>query len=99
MSCWPAKDASGNTALMGVCFKGYTNLAQKLIEKGANVNERNPMGATCLIYAVTLNREEIAKLLVAHGAAIEPKDARGNSALDHARIQGIPTLINLLENQ
>ena len=27
------KDASGNTALMGVCFKGYTKIAEKLIEK------------------------------------------------------------------
>ena len=63
------------------------------------MNERNAMGATCLIYAATLNRAEIAKLLIAHGADIEPKDARGNSALDHAKIQGIPALINLLENQ
>ena len=84
---------------MGVCFKGYTKIAEKLIEKGANVNARNAMGATCLIYAVTLNRAEITKLLIAHGADIEPKDARGNSALDHAKIQGIPALINLLENQ
>ena len=32
-----AKDASGNTALMGVCFKGYADIAKTLIENGANV--------------------------------------------------------------
>ena len=84
---------------MGVCFKGYTKIAEILIEKGANVNERSATYATCLIYAATLNRQEIAKLLIAHGADIELKDARGNSALDYAKIQGVPALIHLLENQ
>ena len=32
------KDASGNTALMGVCFKGVVELAELLIKQGADVN-------------------------------------------------------------
>ena len=29
-----ALDGSGNTALMGVCFKGFTGIAEKLIKAG-----------------------------------------------------------------
>jgi len=90
------KDSSGNTALMGVCFKGFTDIAQLLIEKGANINESNSMGSTCLIYAVTFKHFEIAKLLLANGADTSIKDGRGNTALDHAKMQGAPELIDLL---
>ncbi|TVZ15862.1 hypothetical protein JM81_2114 [Maribacter sp. MAR_2009_72] len=92
-----AVDASGNTALMGVCFKGFTDIAKLLIDKGAALNERNAMGATCLIYAAQFNRLEIAKLLIANGADKSIKDNRGNSALDHAKTQGLSALIDLFE--
>ena len=36
-----ALDGSGNTALMGVCFKGFTGIAEKLIKAGANVSQKN----------------------------------------------------------
>jgi ankyrin repeat protein len=73
--------------------------AKKLIEKGANVNERNTMGSSPLIYAVTFNRPEIAEMLLTKEADIAVKDARGNTALDHAKLQGSPTLIDLLESK
>lgn len=44
-----AVDASENTALMGVCFKGFAPIAKNIIERGSNVNQRNAMGASCLI--------------------------------------------------
>jgi ankyrin repeat protein len=47
------QDAAGNTALMVVCFKGYTELAQKLLDAGEDVNERNSNGATALTFAAT----------------------------------------------
>ena len=54
------------------------------------------MGATSLIYAVTFNREEIARLLLEHGADRDIKDVRGNTALEHAKMQGLPNLVALL---
>lgn len=91
------KDTSGNTALMGVCFRGFAEIAKKLIVKGANVNERNSMGGTALIYAITFNHSEIAKLLLANEADAFVKDGRGSTALDHAKMQGVPELIDLFE--
>jgi ankyrin repeat protein len=93
------KDGSGNTALMGACFKGYTGIAEILIEAGANVNERNGMGGTCLIFAVTFNREPMARLLLEKGARVDAKDPEGKTAVDHARSQGLPNLISILEAQ
>ena len=56
------------------------------------------MGATSLIYAATFNRFEIAKVLLTHGAHTTIKDGRGNTAIDHAKLQGAPELIDLLNS-
>ena len=93
-----AQDGSGNTALMGVCFKGYEEIASLLVKAGANVNHVNSMGATCLIYAATFNKIGIAKILLEHGADTEATDARGNSALDNARMQEAQEMVELLEH-
>jgi len=93
------KDGSGNTALMGACFKGYTGIAEILIDAGANVNARNGMGGTCLIFAITFNREPMAHLLLEKGARADAKDPEGKTALDHARSQGLHSLIPILEAQ
>jgi len=55
------------------------------------------MGGTCLIYAATFNKIEIATLLLEHGASLRDKDARGNTALDHATLQGAKEMIVLLQ--
>ena len=54
------------------------------------------MGATCLIFAVSFNKFEIARMLVEHGADLSAKDARGHTALFHARSQGLPEMEALL---
>ena len=58
------QDASGNTALMGVCFKGYDTIASLLIAHGANVNKTNFNGATALIYATTFGKKRNCKIIV-----------------------------------
>ncbi|UWX56646.1 ankyrin repeat domain-containing protein [Maribacter litopenaei] len=63
-----ARDAAGNTALMGVCFKGFFEVAKILIENGAKIDVQNTMGATALIYSVMFNKFDIAKLLLDEGA-------------------------------
>jgi uncharacterized protein len=42
-------DSAGNTALMGLCFKGHLDLAKLLIDSKADLNIQNKTGATALI--------------------------------------------------
>ncbi|MDX1603854.1 MAG: ankyrin repeat domain-containing protein [Salinimicrobium sediminis] len=80
-----ARDAAGNTALMGICFKGNKDIAEMLILNGADVNARNSSGATALIFAATFGQEEIVDLLLQNGADKTMRDSKGNTALDYAQ--------------
>jgi ankyrin repeat protein len=82
---------------MGVCFKGFMEIAKELINSGADINHSNSMGATSLIYAATFNRLEIATLLLKSGANVNLKDARGQNALAHAKTQGAEEMIALIK--
>lgn len=93
-----AQDGSGNTALMGVCFKGYPDIARLLIKHGADVDKTNFNEASALIYAATFGQEDIAKLLLESGANAAHKDGKGNTAYDHAKMQGSKKLMAVLEN-
>jgi hypothetical protein len=93
------QDASGNTALMGVCFKGYPEIAELLIKRGANIDLQNSNNATALIYATTFNQEAIVKLLLAHDADKSLKDARGHTAKDHAQMQELNDILDLLSDE
>ena len=84
---------------MGVCFKGYNEIAKLLLDNGANVNVTNFNGATALIFAATFGRMEIAKMLLEHGADKTLQDDRGHTAADHAKMQGIREMVELLEKK
>lgn len=92
-----SQDGSGNTALMGACFRGYRELVTKLLEAGADVNQRNFQGATALTFAATFGQLEIAAMLLTRGADLHVRDVRGKSSLDHAVIQENIPMIELLE--
>ena len=49
-----AQDFAGNTALMGVCFKGYKKIAAQLLSAGADVNITNANNATALTFAAKI---------------------------------------------
>nr|WP_068888661.1 ankyrin repeat domain-containing protein [Pedobacter panaciterrae] len=83
------KDAGGNTALMGVCFKGYTDIAELLItHPHVNLNALNGNGGTALMFAVMFGRNELTQLLLNHGAEVNITDNRGMDALGIAVQQG-----------
>lgn len=89
------------TALMGVCFKGYTDIAAYLIDAGADVNASDPNaanGGTALIFAAMFNREDIVNLLLEKGADAGAKDGNGLTAADNARNQGLKELSLRLAN-
>lgn len=90
-------EGAGNTALMGVCFRGYKEIAAKLIEAGVDVNQRNNQGANALTFAATFGHLEIAEILLKNGADLFARDVRGKSPLDHAVIQENWEMVKLLE--
>lgn len=92
-----AKDAKGNTALMGVCFKGYPKMAKLLLKRGADPNTQNPDGSTALHFTVLFDQPGCAEVLVAHGADVHLKDNRGISPLEAAEANGKADFVALLK--
>jgi len=77
--------------------KGDFDTVKKLIELGEDVN-RKSAGKTPLMYAARYNRVEIAKLLLANGAKLKVKDAKGNNAMTYAKLSKAFKTLELLKD-
>ncbi|WP_312491333.1 ankyrin repeat domain-containing protein, partial [Sphingomonas sp.] len=91
-----ATDAQGNSALMGVAFKGHADIARLLVARGADVNYRNRAGQTAAMMATLFRQEAILDLLIAHGADLSIADTSGNTARTLAMMQGNAALAERL---
>lgn len=89
-------DNKGNTALMGVIFKGHDDVSLKLIDK-CDVNHTNHEGQTALMYASLFGRERVAKKLLSSGARMDIRDHSGNSASDLAEGQFNQAMVGILK--
>ena len=78
---------TGNTALMGVVFKGYLPIAALLIEHGADVDHQNGAGQTALMTAAMFGRDEMVDLLLGRGVNVALADHAGNTARSLAAMQ------------
>ena len=67
--------------------KGDLETVQKLISRGADVNEKSN-GMTPVMYAAKFNRTTILKLLIVHGANLKAKSNKKMTALKYAQIHG-----------
>src|SRR5690606_32712111 len=65
--------------------KGDIETVKKLIELGADVNEKSN-GLTPAMYAAKYNRVEILKLLVENGAKLDVKSEKGFTAEKYAQL-------------
>ena len=64
-----ARTTDGATALMAASQEGHLEIAQLLVERGANVNAaRTDNGGTALMYASWKGHLEIVRLLLTSGA-------------------------------
>jgi hypothetical protein len=82
-----AADLKGNTALMGVAFKGEPDIAERLVAR-CDVNARNRQGQTAAMMAALVGHADIVRLLAKHGADLRLTDNGGASADSLARQQG-----------
>ena len=86
-----------NTALMGVAFKGFEDLAALLIDAGAEVDRRNGVGQTALMMAALFGKTAIVDRLIAAGADPAATDAAGNDARSVAEAQGNAAMVAHLD--
>ncbi|EAX98051.1 hypothetical protein TVAG_483080 [Trichomonas vaginalis G3] len=77
-----------HTLLMIAAASGADETCQYLIEKGANVNKKNPFGYSALHWAAYCGRSECVEQLIKAGASFEDKIQEGKNALHIAAFRG-----------
>ena len=65
--------------------KGDIDTVKKLINLGADINERSN-GMTPVMYAAKFNRADILELLISKGAKLKAKSDKGMTALKYAEL-------------
>ena len=95
-SCYTAPKRMMPGEFLGVVWAGDYTEVKKLIEEGANVNDREENGTTALIYASKEGHTDIAKLLIDEGADVNAQEYHGWTALMFASIKGQIDIAKLL---
>lgn len=95
---WPQTDVNklnlkDESPLMLAALKGYLDLAEMLIKKGADVNKT---GWTPLHYAASKGNLQIISLLLESSAYIDATSPNGTTPLMMAAMYGTPAAVNLL---
>ncbi|HWI82962.1 ankyrin repeat domain-containing protein [Ramlibacter sp.] len=98
---WPKTNVEIRTAqdespLMMASLKGQTDVVQKLIDRGADVNKT---GWTALHYAATGGHLAIMALLLEHHAYIDAESPNGTTPLMMAAHYGSTEAVKLLLNE
>ena len=95
-----AKNLLGDTPLMRAVLGGHRNIVQLLISSEnnrANANIADNNGLTPLMLACTMNRLDIAELLITKGGAdVQQQDKNCMTCLHHACKNGFTRLCQLL---
>ena len=78
------REAMQWTALHYAVFAGHDEIAELLLDRGADINARSPNGSSVLMMAVYEDRENLARWLLAKGADTRVRNENGNGALDWA---------------
>jgi ankyrin repeat protein len=75
---------------------GDLDRVRACLEKGADVNARDPNGQTALHVAVNNEHRDVAELLISKGADVNAKDGRGDTPLICAVEKGDRNTVTLL---
>lgn len=86
----------GKTALMFVSTYGDKQMAELLLDKGANPNTKVEDDYTSLIGASSGGNKEIVELLLKKGADVNAKNKYGETSLMRATYKGYPKVVELL---
>jgi ankyrin repeat protein len=102
-----AIDEDGCTALHKACLIGHGDVAEYLLEHGANVERgdkpapggywpHRSSGWTPLHYAAVLGNEDVGGLLLKRGAGVNATDKKGHTPLHEAAYRGHTPFVELL---
>ncbi|CAF1267411.1 unnamed protein product [Adineta steineri] len=64
-------ETAGRTPLFCACAKGFQDIVQYLIEKGADVNGTEKSGLSCLHIAAAMGHADTVRILCEHGANVD----------------------------
>nr|WP_256924404.1 ankyrin repeat domain-containing protein [Sphingomonas sp. IBVSS2] len=87
----------GNTAQMGVAFKGHDEIAARLLKAGCDVNARNKAGQTAIMMAALFGRTAQVDMLLKAGADPAIVDNAGRTARSVAAGQGAEAVVRRLD--
>lgn len=76
----------GGTALLRVAFHNNTDIAQLLLQRGADANIQDDGGYIPLHNAARWNSTDVAQCLLLHGADKNIRDGYNRTPLDEARL-------------
>jgi hypothetical protein len=89
-------DVSGSTPMHYAALNGRIEIAQQLIQSGAELNAKDCNGATPLHNAASRRKFEIAKLLIRNGANVNMKTNTGWTPLHVVSHNGKVDILQLL---
>jgi len=93
------QDESGWTPLMiAASMKDGDGIVALLLQKGANVNQKNNLGQTALHFVASKNNLHVAKMFFAHSppASARVRDSRGQYPIHRAAAIGSVPMVSLL---
>lgn len=93
LEAWLKEGVDVNVELMNAIVGADADRVKFLIEKGADVNKRDQLGALPLGSAASIRRTDLMKLLIDAGAKVDAKDNDGMTALQHAiNVNHVPSI-------
>src|SRR5436305_2057973 len=98
-----SNDQDKPSPLVDAAFRGDIDAVRDLIDKGADINERDSFNSTALHYAVTKRNGEMVDLLLERGADVSVKDTAGEDAIfiagDNGDVQLVARLKAIMREQ
>jgi len=85
-----------NEALLNAAASGQADVVEALLERGANIEAKNNLGATPLIFAAVQGHSRVVKLLLGRGADVNAKTATGITPLIGAASAADADVVQLL---
>ncbi len=85
-----------STSLVAAAEAGHAEAVEKLLERGADVNQKNDIGQTPLMAAAAAGDEAMVEDFISAGADVNAKDPEGATALLLASRKGRAGIVELL---